>query len=144
MRLSVLVLASLAAVAGPGELLAEPSAGPAPLSGEPPLQAVFTHAFHQWDDLGPVGPYYPERAVRMHQEGESVILCKLTVKSQLTDCSIVSESPAGFDFGNAALMLAKRGVVTANPGTPDGATPVEMTVQVVVPFTFRRWPPRLP
>ena len=53
-----------------------------------------------------VGRYYPERAMRAKIPGKVILNCLTLSGGTLGDCKIVSESPEGFGFGEAALKLA--------------------------------------
>lgn len=86
--------------------------------------------------LGPVGPYYPEVAARRGVNGEAVIDCTLTAAGVLKGCKGVSEAPARMDFKAAALMMARRGWITAEQRHVDGAFVDEPHVQVHVPFVL--------
>jgi len=81
--------------------------------------------------LGPVGPFYPEKASRRRQEGEVVLDCFVAATGLLTKCKIRSETPAKYDFGVAARVMADRGRVLA----PESAT-VGAPIAVRVPFVL--------
>ena len=80
----------------------------------------------RYRQLGAAGPYYPERAVRMNVHGYAVIACHVAPDQSLADCRILTEAPADFGFGIAAVYMAKNGWMKAalpdaqEPHTPDG------------------------
>jgi protein TonB len=76
------------------------------------------------DDLADL---YPERAQRMEVEGSAAIKCKVTVKGTMTECIVVSESPAGYGFGDQTIKASRRWKM--KPATRDGQ-PVEGVVTV--------------
>lgn len=75
---------------------------------------------------------YPVRALEEGLGGRVTIQCAVTVSGALTGCSVVSETPLGKGFGQAALRLSK--YFRMSPKTVDGA-PVEGAL-VTVPIGF--------
>src|SRR5579872_5937105 len=64
-----------------------------------------------WADPGQPPPdvtaiYYPPAAIAAGIEGEATVSCERTAQMALTRCRLVSEAPAGQDFGAAALAMA--------------------------------------
>jgi len=51
--------------------------------------------------------YYPDRAQRMEVGGRAVVDCRVTPEGKLEDCKVLSESPAEYGFGDAALRLTR-------------------------------------
>jgi TonB family protein len=51
--------------------------------------------------------YYPERAQRLEQSGQATISCVVLATGDLSDCSIVSESPPDMGFGDATLRASR-------------------------------------
>ena len=50
--------------------------------------------------------YYPQKAQRAGISGMAVLDCLVDTQGWLRDCRVVSEQPAGFGFGEAALRMA--------------------------------------
>ena len=75
---------------------------------------------------------YPRRAAEAGLSGRVSLRCAVTVSGTLTDCSVISETPAGEGFGLAAIKLSRH--FRMNPGTVDGQ-PVE-GAQVNIPLQF--------
>jgi hypothetical protein len=69
---------------------------------------------------------YPARAQRLGVSGHAVIRCE-GVGGGITGCVIVEESPPGFDFGLAALRLARTGLMRIAP---------DQQGEVLVPMQF--------
>jgi protein TonB len=82
------------------------------------------------DDLA---NYYPDRAQRMNVAGRATISCTVTVQGALTGCSVTSEDPADYGFGQAALKMAH--LFKMKPQTADGQ-PVG-GASVTVPIRFQ-------
>lgn len=76
---------------------------------------------------------YPERAKQERVEGGATILCRVLDTGRLSDCSVVSEAPIGYGFGEAALKIAPD--LRMKPVTIDGQ-PVSGG-QVRVPLKFK-------
>lgn len=51
---------------------------------------------------------YPAHAQRKEIDGRAVITCKVGYDGLLRDCRVISEIPAGEDFGVAALALSQK------------------------------------
>lgn len=50
--------------------------------------------------------YYPPRALRQGAVGKVTLLCRISRNNKVRGCRILSESPEGFGFGEAALRAA--------------------------------------
>jgi protein TonB len=77
--------------------------------------------------------YYPARALSRGQEGRAVLDCVVSVTGALA-CVVVSETPASWGFGDAALRISRDYQMV--PATRDGA-PVEARHRMVVPFELQ-------
>jgi protein TonB len=44
----------------------------------------------------------------MEVEGRAAIRCTVTVKGTMTNCVVVSESPAGYGFGDQTIKASRR------------------------------------
>jgi TonB family protein len=74
--------------------------------------------------------YYPRRALQRNVEGDVLLNCVVRVTGTL-DCAVISETPAGWDFGSAARRIAADHRMT--PATRDGVA-VEGRYIMRVPF----------
>ncbi len=78
-------------------------------------------------------PYviYPDRAIRAGiNGGEAQLTCIAGTSGRLSRCRIISETPAGYDFGANAVQAAEQARVA--PRTVDGVaaqTPVAFTIR---------------
>jgi protein TonB len=54
----------------------------------------------------------------MNQSGSAKIYCVVTASGTLSECTVASESPADFGFGDAALKMSK--LFKMKPQTQDG------------------------
>lgn len=76
---------------------------------------------------------FPARALeRDIKAGSASVQCTTAANGSLSACSIISETPAGAGFGQAALRAAARAVVS--PHSLDAAAP-GASVRFSVPFT---------
>jgi len=90
----------------------------------------------QWlrrPDGDDVARHYPIPALRDWVDGEATIGCLVSTTGLLSDCAVIRESPAGYNFGVAALRLS--GTLRMKPPKVDGA-PVAVAA-VRVPITFK-------
>ena len=78
---------------------------------------------------------YPARALRNDVEGRATLRCKVMDAGTLTDCTVTSQTPSGYGFGNAALKLSRYFMM--RPKTVDGAPVGGATVKVPIPFRMR-------
>ena len=53
-----------------------------------------------------VASHYPQKALSAGLSGGAVVECKVTPKGRLQFCTLISETPEGYDFGKAVLKLA--------------------------------------
>jgi len=53
-----------------------------------------------------VASHYPEKALSAGLSGGAIVECKVTPKGRLQSCTLISETPEGYDFGKAVLKLA--------------------------------------
>ena len=86
-----------------------------PLTGAPalPVQPLQWLKFATLDDMT---DFYPKRANDDEVEGIVTISCRMAAHGRLTNCQIVSETPKGYGFGDAAgKLLEKR--LKAKQGT---------------------------
>lgn len=74
---------------------------------------------------------FPPRAAAAGKSGTAKLRCKVTVQGRLKDCDVTSESPPGYDFGSATLLLTPS--LEFKPATNDG---VPVDDKVIIPV---RW-----
>lgn len=104
----------------------------APAQPPPPRPAVMGPYRPDWmekpsaEDLA---EYYPAHAARLQIPGKATIVCKVMAEGRLNDCRVTSETPAGEQFGKAALKLASK--FRMIPPDDPNAPPAEVTVPLV-------------
>jgi TonB family protein len=81
-----------------------------------------------------VNRYYPDRATRFNMAGSAKMSCVVTASGTLSDCSVVSETPEGYGFGDAALKMAK--LFKMKPSTRDGQAVGGASVTVPLKFVL--------
>lgn len=114
-------------------------AGPLTTTAKPdlPLEGVITNPDWAEKPSGDdVSRYYPAFAVLIHLSGASEISCLVATTGRLTDCAVVSETPAGLGFGPAAIGLSH--LFRMKPRLLDGQ-PVTGG-QVRIPIRFQMTP----
>jgi protein TonB len=50
--------------------------------------------------------YYPQAAMSAAKDGEATVLCEVNTDHRLGNCDVVSEAPANYGFGQAAVRLS--------------------------------------
>ncbi|HZZ67469.1 MAG TPA: TonB family protein [Phenylobacterium sp.] len=76
---------------------------------------------------------YPADAAKGRLEGDVVLHCHVTLTGQLTDCSVLRETPQGAGFGAAALKLTE--LFEAREQTPEGGP--KRGSDIRIPIRFR-------
>lgn len=76
--------------------------------------------------------FYPDRAARLEKSGRVTLSCRVKANGTLEACSVTSEDPTDFGFGDAALKLSR--LFKMKPQTRDG-TPTE-GAPVTIPLVF--------
>jgi TonB family protein len=81
---------------------------------------------------------YPEHASRLGLSGKAKIDCAVMADGKLARCKVLEESPAGENFGAAALALAPQFQMTRPPPG------VAASSRVTIPLTFQTPPAEAP
>jgi len=101
-----------------------------PSQPAPPLQVQKPLWVRQIDPSGVVA-LYPAAATKAgYKSGAATLACSVTHAGELTNCTVESEAPADFGFGDAALKIAS--VMAMNPWTQQGAPVDGMTIRLPI------------
>lgn len=84
-----------------------------------------------------INEVYPLRSSMIGEKGEVVIACSVALSGMAENCRVVSESPEGRGFGEAALKASK--VMRFRPAMRDGRPVADAWVSV--PLNFGSGPP---
>jgi protein TonB len=107
---------------------------PAPEAPRAPVQKVITNPDWSARPSGEdMARYYPEQAQRLEAAGNVVLNCIVTAKGTVAGCTVLSEDPMGYGFGEAALKLSR--LFKMKPRMVDGQA-VEGAM-VKIPIAFR-------
>lgn len=101
-----------------------------PASAAPPASALsITHpVWLKQPTAEDMARYYPDRATRMGVTGSAVISCEVTAQGTLENCAIVSETPAEYGFGDAAVRMMKLFKVEVSPQ--------QVGARIYIPLSF--------
>ncbi len=78
---------------------------------------------------------YPPEALRRGLGGKATIRCTVTAKGKLADCEPVSEEPAGYGFGAAAMSMTPH--MKMRPQLRDGVPVGGAKVSIPIVFNPR-------
>jgi protein TonB len=78
--------------------------------------------------------YYPPRARAEGVQGRATLACTQRPDGSFAKCSVISEAPAGYGFGDAALAMSGR---MALPPPPAGAHHSSDASKIVFPIVFQ-------
>ena len=119
----------LAMVLQSAEVDAAPPAPPAPASF---VESVGS----EWRPMGyPKGArrlYYPQNAAMRGITGMVVLECIVSAKGAVPNCRVLSETPPGLGFGEAAIQMA--GLFKMKPAWKDGVAVDGTVVKIPVKF----------
>jgi protein TonB len=121
----------------PRDLSAPQTPKPIPVAVDPPpsppTPAVLTGmVWLQRPSSQDFSRYYPPRALEREQDGRVMLDCLVDSGGRIS-CTVLSEDPSGWGFGEAALRISRNFRAAAQ--TSDGR--VTSGGRVRVPITFR-------
>lgn len=118
----------------PPDLSAPPTPTPIPVAVDPPpappTPAVLTGVtWLEQPDARDYVRYYPSRAMEREQEGRVTLDCLVSADGRIA-CTVTSEDPTGWGFGEASLRVARhfRLAPTTSDGRPTSGGRIRRTI----------------
>lgn len=120
----------------PPDLSAPPTPTPIPVAVDPPPRpptpSVITNpTWLERPNARDFARYYPERALERGQEGRVNLACLVAADGRIA-CTVTSEDPTGWGFGDAAMRISRH--FRMAPATRDGAATSGGRVNVPIRF----------
>ena len=120
----------------PPDLSAPPTPTPIPVAVDPPpappTPSVITNpSWLERPNARDFARYYPERALERGQEGRVSLACIVGADGRIA-CTVTSEDPQGWGFGEAALRISRH--FRMAPATRDGVPTSGGRVNVPIRF----------
>jgi len=106
-------------------------AAPASATSRQPASEITNPTWLRKPSPDDISRYYPDAAQRRGIGGRVRVQCRLANDGVLSDCVALSETPAGYGFGEAGVNVATR--FQMRPGTRDGQP---IAGQIIVPIVF--------
>jgi protein TonB len=80
-----------------------------------------------------VGRLYPSRAIDEGKGGRAVLLCEILTTGDVSNCSLVEETPKGYRFGDAAQAMTR--YFKLSPRSVDGVSIAGSKVRIPIVFS---------
>lgn len=123
----------------PPDLSAPPTPTPIPVAVDPPpappTPSVLTNpVWLEQPNARDFARYYPDRARERDMEGRATVECIVNVDGRLS-CTVTSEDPPGWGFGEATLQAARHFRVSpqTRDGQPTSGGRIRRTIRWVLP-----------
>jgi protein TonB len=80
--------------------------------------------------------FYPPAALKQRVHGRVVLTCAISVDGWAQACQVISETPPGYGFGDAAIKVVR--VARLSPMTIDGVPVGGGVVQIPINFAISK------
>jgi periplasmic protein TonB len=117
---------------GRGPISGQQLTGPTLL--EPPARVIEDPKWLSRPTAAEMTRFYPARDIDQNITGQASLMCGVVANGRLVDCHVIGETPAGAEFGAAALKLTPFFRMT--PKTVDGAPVDGGVTKITIAFTL--------
>lgn len=122
----------------PGRVIRIPIAfnfvwSPQPISERPSFNITVSPRWVRHLDAQALAREYPPEAVRADREGDAAANCEVLPDGHLSACTLLSEQPADYHFGDATMKLVAKMQLDVN----DAAAKIVVGKRITVPIRFR-------
>jgi len=109
-----------------------------PALAQSPQQKIVEPQIERAASADELSRYFPDKALRADTAGTVVLKCQVKLNHTLENCEVISESPVGFGFGDAAIKVAAN--LRVSPRVVDGVAQDASLFSTRINFSYPKTP----